>query len=337
MNTSGGDWSVAGNWSNGVPTTSSDTCIVLPGTYTVTVEGTQTVAELTVGGLIAGGSGTQTLEIGSTCSQDATVFSTSGDEHPRGIKGVQINTHGAIALTNADTCGNNATLQSTEGVTNLGTIHAVTAHGGLRTITASVTNQKLVEIDAGTNLNVNGNYYTVHVNATFQPSIASPSSLGTMTVTGAAYLQDAIQLVNPFHSTTLGQSFTLITASSLVGGFGQNSGLILDKKTDHYYLPTQSSTQFSLVTTQSTLSLSSSSGAPGTPVTVSGTGWEPSSQQLITFNDHNHQNTQKIVPTDASGDFSTVFTIPSGAATGTGGFVARNAVNLKLRQPFTVN
>ncbi len=56
---SGGLWSDAGNWSAGVPDASDNACIVLPGTYTVTLDVTATVNSLTLGR--TSGAGTQTL------------------------------------------------------------------------------------------------------------------------------------------------------------------------------------------------------------------------------------------------------------------------------------
>ncbi|MEA2163027.1 MAG: large repetitive protein [Thermoanaerobaculia bacterium] len=62
VNSSGGNWSVGSNWSNGVPTSSTNAIIDATGTYTVTLDTAATVASLTVGG---GTSGTQTLSIPS--------------------------------------------------------------------------------------------------------------------------------------------------------------------------------------------------------------------------------------------------------------------------------
>jgi hypothetical protein len=62
INTSGGDWNVAGNWSpNQVPGATNTAVINAPGTYVVTVNDTESAASLTLGG----GTGVQTLQVNS--------------------------------------------------------------------------------------------------------------------------------------------------------------------------------------------------------------------------------------------------------------------------------
>ena len=76
-NAGGGDWSDSGNWSSGVPTSASQVCITLAGTYTVEItaaDGTETVAGFTIGGA----SGTQTLQI--DVSAQLTVNGTSSNQ-----------------------------------------------------------------------------------------------------------------------------------------------------------------------------------------------------------------------------------------------------------------
>ena len=75
-NTAGGDWSVAGNWSAGVPTAGSVVCITMPGTYTVEItaaDGTETIGGLTIGA----GSGAQTLQIDAGAQLTANGTSTN--------------------------------------------------------------------------------------------------------------------------------------------------------------------------------------------------------------------------------------------------------------------
>jgi uncharacterized repeat protein (TIGR01451 family) len=62
INSSGGNWNTASNWSTGsVPTASNDVIIDAPGTYTVTLDVNPAFNSLTVGG---GPTGTQTLDLG---------------------------------------------------------------------------------------------------------------------------------------------------------------------------------------------------------------------------------------------------------------------------------
>jgi len=79
INSSGGNWSTASNWSTGsVPTAANDAVIDASGTYTVTADVTPAFNTLTVGG---GATGTQTLNLGVghdvTFTNPATV-TTSG-------------------------------------------------------------------------------------------------------------------------------------------------------------------------------------------------------------------------------------------------------------------
>ncbi len=62
INPSGGDWDNASNWSNGVPTITTDAIINLSGTYTVTINNLVHINNLQLG---TTGSGTQTLNINS--------------------------------------------------------------------------------------------------------------------------------------------------------------------------------------------------------------------------------------------------------------------------------
>src|SRR3954452_18420151 len=78
INSSGGNWNTAGNWSTGsVPTASNDVVIDAAGTYTVNLDVTPAFYTLTVGG---GATGTQTLELGVshdvTFTNPGTVTST---------------------------------------------------------------------------------------------------------------------------------------------------------------------------------------------------------------------------------------------------------------------
>ncbi len=68
-----GSWSTAGDWSLGVPTSTSNVCIDATGTYTVDLSGSGSAASLQVG---AGpSSGTQTLEVdGSTTSTSLSLY-----------------------------------------------------------------------------------------------------------------------------------------------------------------------------------------------------------------------------------------------------------------------
>jgi hypothetical protein len=141
-NTAGGSWFTAGNWSKGtVPTAEEDVCITAEGTYTVTM--TQTSATVTVASLTIGGtSGTQTLAVGSSCSLNAILTTTTG---------IANGAHGAITLTNGDGCGDGVTLAGP--VSNAGAISSEPANGGARAIQGSLTNTGTLTINTNTSYN----------------------------------------------------------------------------------------------------------------------------------------------------------------------------------------
>ena len=65
MNPSGGAWNVAGNWSAGVPTSSSDVCLpALASSYVVTLTSGVSVHSVDIGA--SSGATTQTLDIEGT-------------------------------------------------------------------------------------------------------------------------------------------------------------------------------------------------------------------------------------------------------------------------------
>ena len=74
-NAAGGSWDTGGNWTAGVPVASSDVCIDLAGTYTVTLIRAKSVNSVTLGNV----SGVQTLLIrGSNAGGNAKLTSATG-------------------------------------------------------------------------------------------------------------------------------------------------------------------------------------------------------------------------------------------------------------------
>jgi hypothetical protein len=141
-NTAGGSWFTPANWSTkAVPTSSDEACIIAAGTYTV--EMAQTGATVSVKALTVGAdSGTQTLLVESTNGAHATLTSTAG---------ITNGAHGAITLTNAETAGNNVTINGP--VSNAGTLTTEPAHGGLRVLAGSLTNTGTLALNTTTTFN----------------------------------------------------------------------------------------------------------------------------------------------------------------------------------------
>jgi hypothetical protein len=138
-NTKGGSWFEGANWSKkAAPTSEDEACITEPGTYTVTM--TQETGSVSVKSLAVGGaSGTQTLVVGSSCSDNAILAVTAG---------IGVGTQGAMTLTNGDGCGNSVTV--TGSITSSGTFTVEPDNGGTRTVQGNLTNTGTLAINANT-------------------------------------------------------------------------------------------------------------------------------------------------------------------------------------------
>ncbi|HEY1478888.1 MAG TPA: hypothetical protein VGF46_02615 [Gaiellales bacterium] len=97
-NAAGGSWATPGNWSAGLPTTTSDVCITLAGTYSVTLtpfagQGGAAVASLTLGA----STGTQTLVV----SGQSFVDTGNSTDHQTSLTmpgAATIGAHGVLLL-----------------------------------------------------------------------------------------------------------------------------------------------------------------------------------------------------------------------------------------------
>jgi len=147
MNTSGGSWFTAGNWSKEkVPTSGEEVCITERGNYTVEMaQGPSvTVKTLTVGAV----SGTQTLDVESTSSTNA-VLTTS--------EGLTIGTDGQVVMTNAsDSDQNSVTLSGP--ITNAGLLASEKGNGagGSRTLDGNLTNTGTIAANKNTEFDGEG-------------------------------------------------------------------------------------------------------------------------------------------------------------------------------------
>jgi hypothetical protein len=140
-NTAGGNWFTGSNWSkNAPPTEAEEACITANGTYTVTMTQTSTTSTVSVRSLTVGGeSGTQTLAVGSSCSENASLTTATGI-----VNGAQ----GAIVLTNGEGCGTNVTVLG--HITNAGTLTSEPGSGGKRQLKSSIANTGVLAINTET-------------------------------------------------------------------------------------------------------------------------------------------------------------------------------------------
>ena len=140
-NTAGGSWYEGDSWSTKAPPKEGEeACITAAGTYTVTMNG---IADVTVKALALGGSsGTQTLSVASSCSLNQVLTTTAG---------LTIEAHGALTMTNVETCANSVTLAGP--LLNGGTLTAEPAHGGQRNLQGNLTNKGTIAVNANTSFN----------------------------------------------------------------------------------------------------------------------------------------------------------------------------------------
>jgi uncharacterized repeat protein (TIGR01451 family)/CSLREA domain-containing protein len=219
---SGGSWSDGSNWSRGVPPTALDhACIKTNGTYTVTLTGSASVHQLTIGG----SSGTQTLAIqGDGCGSGAASLTSA--------LVVTIGSNGAVVLTGTCGAGADATLTaSSGGVQNTGTIDAQPGDGGSRTVSGDVTNVGAVGAEAGVTLNLAGDLdqfgsgtVEVGINGNAAAGPHAPSSTyGIVAVSGSASLDGTLQ-IDTASAPDIGQTFQAVTFGSSTGTFASIAG-----------------------------------------------------------------------------------------------------------------
>jgi hypothetical protein len=139
-NAEGGNWFTASNWSkDAVPNSEEVACIALNGTYTVTMTQTSGTGTVSLKGLTIGGtSGTQTLALGDSCSENAQLTTA----------GLTNNADGVLVVTDGEGCGNKATLEGR--VTNAGKIITEPGHGGKRQLRGNTTNTGTIDINTAT-------------------------------------------------------------------------------------------------------------------------------------------------------------------------------------------
>jgi IPT/TIG domain len=346
-NTAGGSWFTASSWSKGAPPgAGEEACITASGTYTVTMSeagSNVSLKSLTVGGE----SGTQTLLVGGSCLTSTALSATEG---------VTVNARGAITLTDTELCAAAVTLGG--AVVNAGTITAERGLGGARTLqgdltnTATVaidtsatvegnlTNEKLLSLAAGATLQVGGGY-AQSKRGKLETAIESASSFGALSVGGAAALAGKLALLPAKGFTPpLGQTFPIVAASSRTGTFAKETKAVIKKSLPGlYYDPVYSATGVTLVVTQAILADAPGEGAPGSAVTLSGSGFPAGDKIKLWFKDHaGAKTTYANVFTGAGGEFSAEVALPANAAPGSGTFFAKSvSTGVKAIAAFTVN
>ena len=144
-----GLWTDAANWTpTVVPSAADNVCIIVDGTYTVTLTGSSSVASVTVGA--AGNNGVQTLLIlGSSAGSHASLTSATG-----------FTNSGDITLSSIDARRNTTLTVSSGTFINQGTINVEPGTTGARTISANLVNNGTVNLNANTTFSKSSGVYT---------------------------------------------------------------------------------------------------------------------------------------------------------------------------------
>jgi fibronectin-binding autotransporter adhesin len=268
----------------------------------------------------------EVLSIQSTCGENASVSAGS------------FNNVGTLELTNGDGCANNVTLNLKGGTLNNngGTLISANPHGGSRTIEGNVTSSGSLVLDAGVALHVTGTYTQTSAGR-LRELIASSSSFGSLSASGAVSLAGLLVVRQQGFKASAGQKYAIVSGASLTGTFASETEDQINTS-GLYYQPTYSGTAATLVVTQATLALSTKSGLPGSSVTVSGGGYLPGDTITPTFTDSKGVvTTFPSVVTNSSGEYSTEITIPAGAAGGASTIKVTSALTgVRLSDPFKV-
>ncbi len=250
----------------------------------------------------------EALALQSTCSENALATATGS-----------FNNNGTLEITNGDGCGNGATLNLKGGtLTNNGTLVVANPHGGVRELEGNLVNNLILSLAAGETLHLTGTY-TQSTAGKFRTFIASSSTYGALSVSGAASIAGTLTLrqVEPFKAT-LGQSYQILSAASLTGTFATESEDQINF-TGLYYEPTYSATGVTLSVAQATQVRAPNSGTPGSSVTLSGSGYIPGDTITPAFTDS--KGTKTLYPSvtvNSGGEFSTEITLSASAALGAG-------------------
>jgi hypothetical protein len=326
-NTSGGSWYTGSNWSTGSPPGSGESaCIVSNGTYTITLEQTSVSAAVGVQSLKIGGSeGTQTLKLAGTCSHSAELTTSAG---------TTIGANGALTMTDGEGCSSNIAL--TGPVNNAGILNVEYAQGGNRSIGGSLTNTHRLSLAAGATLHVTGSFAQTHA-GWIKDVIASASSFGALSASSTTTLGGALVISQtaPFRAA-VGESFAIIVGPSLTGAFAEETGDQINSNS--YYRPTYSSSGVTLLVTQATLALSKATGAQGSSVKLSGSGFIPGDTLTPTFTSSSGKTVFAGAKANAKGELETEITIPSSGTPGAGSVgLTSTETGVTVTKSFTVS
>ena len=297
--------------------------------------GTVAVRSLTVGGA----SGTQTLNIASSCSENASVATSYG---------ITNGWQGAIAMTNSESCAKNVSLAG--GLVNNGKLYVEDPSGGTRSLEGDLTNSGTVSLAAGERLAVSGGYQQTPTGR-LKTFIAGASNYGSLSATGGFVIAGTLVTheVSPFKAA-LGSRFEVLVTSNpnpdeqshgLEGAFATEAEAQIGYYPTLYFQPAYShhaNGEVLLTVKEATATLSPKSGMAGASMTIGGKGYLPGDTITPTFTDHAGVKTAfPGVTVASSGTFSTTITVPAGAASGEATVTLQSAeTGVKVKRTVTV-
>jgi hypothetical protein len=194
-NASGGTWSASDNWSAGVPTSTSEVCIDLKGTYTVDFSGSGSAETLLVGNAA---SGRQTLDVdGSSTSSALTLGGASAiasggvlSETPSGNGYALLGASGSASLKvnsggewQTSGSGNNAYLRVPITIDAGGTAQ-VGSPATVQDSSTLTTNDGTFTVSSGGGLSLSGNSSFSQSAGTLKTTGSFTDSSGTFTMSG---------------------------------------------------------------------------------------------------------------------------------------------------------
>jgi hypothetical protein len=237
-------------------------------------------------------------------------------------------------------CGNAETLDLHGAMLeNRGTIVGENFDEGTHSIEGSLVNDRVVSLGPLEKLRISGSYAQA-ATGTLKTAIEEPASFGALSVgTTATIAGNLVIAQTPSFKPSLGETFDILESASREGSFARERGGVVSKSLPGlYYLPTYTPTGVTLLVEQAAIKIMPAEGAPGSGVTVEGSGFPPEDTITVSFTDHEHVKTVfPSVTTNSSGEFSTAFQIPPLAAVGKGKVTASSRLTgVSARATFKV-
>jgi hypothetical protein len=210
-------------------------------------------------------------------------------------------------------------------------------NGSNLTVPGGFSNSGVISLGSSDTLDVSGSY-TQATTGRLSVDVAGTgagSTYGQLAISGTAKLGGALAITKGY-APGKGDTQQPVTYSSGTGRFSSVTGTSAGQGLFFILQYTPESAE--LVTTATKLQVSPAKGAPGTAVTVKGSGFSPGEAVTLSFQDASGRLTDLTPATaNSSGAFTVSETVPPGAASGAGSFIALGQTSdVSVHRPFTV-